>query len=202
MKKLQNIITSTHKQTSRNHLARMMDDKIACMKIARKFDKDFWDGKRRFGYGGYHYDGRYEVVAKKLIEAYNLNNNSKILDVGCGKGFILYEIKKLLPKCTIHGFDLSSYAIENSKPEIKELLYVHKAEDSYPYSDKEFDLVMSITTLHNLKIFDLKKALQEIERVGKNKYIVVEGYRNEEELFNLQCWALTCECFFTPDEWV
>ena len=51
-------------------------------------------------------------------------------------------------------------------------------------------------TLHNLKIFDLKKALKEIDRVGKKSYIAVESFRNESELFNLQCWALTCESFF------
>ena len=197
-----NITTPLHKKASRNYIGRMNDNKVKCMKIARKFGQDFWDGDRRYGYGGYKYDGRWEIVAKKLIERYNLPKNAKILDVGCGKGFLLYEFKKLLPECSIVGFDISQYSIKNAKEEIKEKLFVHKAEKPYDFKDKEFDLVISITTLHNLHINDLKIALKEIERVGKNKYITVESYRNEKELFNLQCWALTCESFFTPKEWI
>ncbi len=202
MKQLLNIITPLHKKTKRDYIGRMTDSKIECMMIARHYGKDFWDGDRRFGYGGYKYDGRWEVVARNLIEQYQLPKNAKILDVGCGKGFLLYEFKKILPECEIKGFDISEYAINNSKEEIKNSLFIHKAQDKYPFKENEFDLVISLTTLYNLYINDLKLALKEVERVGKNKYITLESYRNEDELFNLQCWALTCECFFTPDEWV
>ena len=180
----------------------MMDEKIECMKIARKYDKEYWDGDRRYGYGGYKYDGRWEVVARDLIKEYGLKDGCKILDVGCGKGYLLYEFKKLLPNCEIRGFDISEYAIKNAKEEIKENLFIYNASDVYPFGDEYFDLVVSITTLHNLKIYQLKNALKEIERVGKNKYIVVEGYRDEKELFNLECWALTAEMFLRPDEWI
>lgn len=203
MGKQLNIISPLHKSTSRNYLARMNDNKIECMKVARKYDKDYWDGERRYGYGGYkHIPGKWEPVIRRLIEQYDLLENAKILDIGCGKGYLLYEFKKLLPNCTVVGFDISQHAINNAKEEVKKNLFIHKAEDTYPFKGKEFDLVVSITTLHNLYINDLKKALQEIERVGKNKFVVVESYRNEEELFNLQCWALTAEAFFTPKEWV
>ncbi len=175
---------------------------MACSKIARRYGKDYWDGDRRYGYGGYRYDGRWAVVAKELIKIYRLSKDAKILDVGCGKGFLLYEFKKLLPNCKITGFDISKYAIENAKEEIKANLSVHRAQDKFSFGDKEFDLVISITTLHNLFINELKLALKEIERAGKDKYIAVESYRNEEELFNLQCWALTCEAFFNPEEWI
>ena len=196
------IITPIHKNTKRDHLGRMMDKKTECMKIARRFGKDFWDGDRRYGYGGYKYDGRWALAAKGLIEKYNLKDNAKILDVGCGKGFLLYEFKKLLPNSQVRGFDISKYAVENGKEEVRKDLFTHKAEDPYPFEDKEFDLVVSAATLHNLLIFGLKSALGEIERVGKDKYIMVESYHNEEELFNLQCWALTCEGFFKPEEWI
>ena len=201
MGKMLNIVSLLHRKTKRDYIGRMTDNKVECMKIARRYDKSYWDGDRRYGYGGYKYDGRWLDVAKKLIETYNLKENAKILDVGCGKGFLLYEFKKLLPKSKIVGFDISKYAIENAKEEIKTNLLIHRAQDAYNFKDKEFDLVVSITTLHNLEIFDLKSALNEIDRVGKNKYIVVESYRNEEELFNLECWALTAKAFFSTEEW-
>ncbi|MFH1318975.1 MAG: class I SAM-dependent methyltransferase [Candidatus Omnitrophota bacterium] len=199
---LLSIITPLHKRTSRDFVSRMTDEKIACSVIARKYGKDYWDGDRRYGYGGYRYDGRWEIIAKKMIEYYGLKSNAKILDVGCGKGYLLYEFKKLLPDAEVKGFDISKYGIEDAKDEIKDNLFIHKAQDPYLFKDKEFDLVITITTLHNLYINELKSALQEIERVGKNKYMAVESYRNVKELFNLQCWALTCEAFFTDKEWV
>jgi ubiquinone/menaquinone biosynthesis C-methylase UbiE len=201
MGKLLNIITPLHKKTSRDYLARMTDDKIHCMNVANQYGKEYWDGDRRYGYGGYRYDGRWEVVARALIETYRLPANARILDVGCGKGFLLHELKKLLPQATVRGIDISRYALENAKPEVKTYLSFHGAQDKYSFPDKEFDLVISITTLHNLYVNDLKWALQEIERVGKQHYVAVESYRDERELFNLQCWALTCRAFFTPEEW-
>lgn len=202
MGKLLDVVSFLHKRTKRDYVKRMTDDKIECMKVARKYGQDYWDGDRRYGYGGYKYDGRWEIVARNLIKIYSLKQDAKILDIGCGKAFLLYEFKKLLPKAEVRGFDISKYATENSKEEIRSVLSIHKAQDPYPFTDKEFDLVISITTLHNLYINELKSALGEIERVGRNKYVLVESYRNEEELFNLQCWALTCEAFFTPEEWV
>lgn len=202
MGKLLNVITPLHKSTQRDYIGRMNDEKIKCMKIARKYGEEFWDGERRYGYGGYKYDGRWETVARQLIETYNLPQKAKILDVGCGKGYLLYEFKKLLPDAEIVGFDISRYAVDNAKEEIISNLFVYKAQDPYPFGDQEFDAVISITTLHNLYLYELQSALQEMERVGKNKYIVVESYRNEKELFNLQCWALTCEAFFKPQEWI
>ena len=170
---------------------------------SKKYAFNYWDGKRKYGYGGYKYiPGRWKKVAKNLIKKYKLNNNSKILDVGCGKGFLLYEIKKLLPSIEVKGFDISKYAISKSKNEIKKYLFFHKAQDRYLFKKSQFDLVISIGCLHNLEINDLKKALEQINRVAKKKYILVESYRNEKELFNLQCWALTCNSFFSKKEWI
>ncbi len=197
-----NVITPLHKTTQRDYIGRMVDDKVACMKVARAYGFDFWDGKRRYGYGGYRYDGRWATVAETLIEHYDLPSDARILDVGCGKAFLLHEFKQLLPEAFVAGFDVSQYAIERAKETVRDALFVHDAEDLLPYEDDEFDLVISLTTLHNLQIGGLKSALGEIERVGKNKYVVVESYRDELELFNLQCWALTCEMFLRPEEWV
>jgi SAM-dependent methyltransferase len=202
MGELKNFITPLHKKTKRDYLARMTDDKVHCMKIAKEYGKDYWDGDRRYGYGGYRYlAGYWKPVAEALIKTYKLTNKSKVLDVGCGKAYLLYEIKQLLPGIIVKGIDISEHGINDAMPEIKPHLLKHRAQDKYPFKDKEFDLVISITTLHNLYIYELKKALQEIDRVGKHKYVAVESYRNEQELFNLQCWALTCEAFFAPEEW-
>jgi len=201
MRELLNIVTPLHTKTKRDYLARMQDEKVVCMDVARGYGKEYWDGDRRYGYGGYQYDGRWNSVAQKMVQHYGLADNANILDVGCGKGYLLYEFKTLLPHAQVTGFDISQYAIEHAKEEIKDSINQQSAQQSYPFKDNSFDLVYSITTLHNLYINDLKSAVKEIERVGKNKYIMVESYRNNEELFNLQCWALTCEAFYTPEEW-
>lgn len=196
------IVTSLHKATARNYLDRMMDAKVECMQAAKRYDADYWDGDRRYGYGGFSYDGRWKPVAEKLIETYKLGNDSSVLDLGCGKGFLLYELQLLLPGARICGVDISSYAIAHAKEEVRGKLFIHRVQDLLPFADNEFDLVLSLNTVHNLHLPEIKLALGEIERVGKDKYLVVEGYRNEKELFNLQCWALTCAAFFTPDEWI
>jgi len=191
-----------HISTRRNYLERMNDNKIACMMEAKKYGKNYWDGKRRFGYGGYKYiPDRLIKIAKKIIKKFNLTNKSKILDVGCGKGYLLYEIKKMLPNAKVIGIDSSKYAIKNAKREIKKNIFFQKAEKKYSFEKEYFDLATSFGCFHNLEINNLKKALNEIQRVSKNTYIMVESYRNEKELFNLQCWALTCESFFSKKEW-
>lgn len=201
MGKLLEIVTPLHKRTKRDYVGRMVDDKVACMEVARQYGREFWDGQRRFGYGGYQYDGRWRVVAERLIEVYGLGAEAAILDVGCGKGFLLYEFQKLLPGATVKGFDVSAYAIEQAKEEVRGDLFVGAAQEDFDFADGQFDLVVSLGTLHNLRIFDLAKALGEIERVGQNGYVMMESYRSERELFNLQCWALTCELFCRTEEW-
>jgi SAM-dependent methyltransferase len=203
MGQLKHFVTHLHQATTRDYLTRMVDDKASCMMIAKKYDFDYWDGNRRYGYGGYKYiPGRWKPVAESLIKTYGLGPGSKVLDVGCGKGFLLHEMILLEPELEISGFDISKYGINESTDLIQPGLFLHRAQDPLPYVDDEFDLVISLATLHNLRLFDLKKALEEIERVGKQGYVMLESYRNEKELFNLQCWALTCESFFDNEEWV
>lgn len=201
MGQLRDMITPLHTSTRRDYLGRMVDDKVHCMLKAKEYEADYWDGDRRYGYGGYRYiPGRWKPVAQAMIEAYGLGPGSRILDVGCGKAYLLYELHLL--GMDVHGIDISRHALADAKEEIRDNLMIHRAQDQYPFADDEFDLVISVTTLHNLEVFDLKVALQEMERVGRNKYLCVESYRNELEQFNLQCWALTCESFFSQREWV
>ena len=98
--------------------------------------------------------------------------------------------------------DVSRYGLEHAPESIRGDLCRQRAEEPYPWGDKHFDLVISLATLHNLRLFELKTALQEVERVGKEKYVMVESYRNEQELFNLECWALTARAFFDTAEWI
>jgi ubiquinone/menaquinone biosynthesis C-methylase UbiE len=172
------------------------------MQVASEYGPEYWDGDRRFGYGGYRYDGRQRAVAEGLISAHGLAADARILDVGCGTGFLLYEFTQLLPQVAVVGIDRSAYALEHAKEEVRSHLFQHAAEKPLPFADKEFDLVVSITTLHNLPIRHLGTALQEIQRVGRRGYVVVESYRNCRELFNLECWALTCQSFFGMEDWL
>lgn len=190
-----------HKSTKRDYLARVTEyPKAEAAKLAKKFDFDYWDGDRKVGYGGFRYDGRWQKVAKAMVDHYNLKPGDKVLDVGCGKAFLLYDFTQVLPGIRVAGIDISRYAIDHAKEEVKPYLQVGSA-NKLPFDSGSFDLVISITTLHNLYCYDFFDALKEIERVGKNKYICVESYRNENEKVNLLYWQLTCEMFCTPDEW-
>lgn len=195
-------ITKVHTSTKRDYVARVVEyDKAECAEVASRFDRDYWDGDRRYGYGGYRYDGRWRVVAEDMVRHYGLKPGDRILDVGCGKGFLLHEFKQILPDCEVVGIDISQYAIENAKEEVRPFLRQANARE-LPFSDKSFDFVVSITTLHNLLLPDLFSALQEIERVGcGSKHVNVETYRNEREKVNLMYWQLTCRAFHTPEEW-
>lgn len=202
MGRLLSIFTALHKRTERDYIGRMTDDKVHCMLKAKEYEFDYWDGERRYGYGGYKYDGRWRTVAEQLIEIYHLPSNAKILDVGCGKAHLLYELKQLLPQAEIVGFDISRHGLAETHESVRSHLFRYRAQDVYPWGDNHFDLVISLGCLHNLRIFELQTAIKEIERVGRNKFVMVESYRNEQELFNLQCWALTAESFFDTAEWI
>lgn len=198
-------LSVVHKSTKRDYLARVNDPdfpKAVAAERAKKWDFDYWDGDRRINYGGYKYmPGRWEKVAKAMADHYGIKAGDKILDVGCGKGFLLYDFTLVVPGVEVYGIDVSQYAIDNAKDEVRERLTVGNAT-KLPWPDQNFDLVYSLNTLHNLHCYDLDPALREIERVGRrNKYICVESYRNEVEKANLLYWQVTCEAFNTPEEW-
>lgn len=198
-------LSPLHKSTQRDYLARVNDPdypKPKAAELAKRFDYDYWDGDRRICYGGYRYlEGRWEKVARMMVEHYGLKPGDKILDIGCGKGYLLYDFTKVVDGLELYGLDISEYAIANSKEEIRDRLRVGNA-NALPWPDNKFDFVYSITTLHNLHNYDLDKALREMQRVGKkHKYLCVESYRNETEKANLLYWQVTCEAFCTPEEW-
>ena len=195
-------VSLVHNSTKRDYVARVNGyPKAEAAKKAKKWGFDYWDGDRNINYGGYNYDGRWQKVAKAMVDHYGIKSGDKIMDIGCGKGFLLYDFTQVIPGVKITGVDISEYAIENAKEEVKDDLQVCHAQE-LPFEDNSFDLVVSITTLHNLYNYELDRSLREMERVGKkNKYMCVESYRNEDEKANLLYWQVTCEAFCTPEEW-
>lgn len=171
--------------------------------VARQFGKDFFDGDRLYGYGGYNYHPRFwQATVKRFRDHYNLLEDAAVLDVGCGKGFMLYDFKELMPEMTIAGIDISEYAIANAKEEVKQFVRVGDAKE-LPYPDNSFDLVISITTVHNLPLEDCKRSLAEIQRVTrKNAFITVDAWRNETEKRRMEQWNLTALTYMHVDDWV
>lgn len=191
-----------HASTKRDYVGRVLEfDKAAAAEVARAFGPDYWDGERRFGYGGYRYDGRHRPIAQKLAQVYNLQAGQRVLDIGCGKGFLLYDLTQVVPGLQVCGLDISAYAIEHAKQEVRPFLRVGSAADPLPFESGSFDLAISFATLHNLGIADLWTALGEMERVAHQKYLMVEAYRNEREKMNLLYWQLTCLSFFSVQDW-
>ena len=119
-------MSGLHKSTHRDYLARVNDPvfpKPKAAELAKKFDFDYWDGDRRICYGGYNYmEGRWEKVARAISQHYNLPAKPRILDIGCGKGYLLYDFLKVIPDAEIYGIDISKYAIEQCKEEIRDQL--------------------------------------------------------------------------------
>jgi len=170
--------------------------------IARQFGKDFFDGERLYGYGGFKYFSRFwQPVIPDFVQHFGLTKKAKVLDVGCAKGFMLYDFTQILPGVDIQGVDVSEYAIENAKEEVKSQLNVANAMH-LPFEDNSFDVVFSINTVHNLERDDCGRALQEIMRVSKGKaFITVDAYRNDIEKERMFAWNLTAKTIMHVDEW-
>lgn len=171
-------------------------------KVAREFGKEFFDGDRLYGYGGYNYHPRFwQETVKRFKEHYLLAEDAAVLDIGCGKGFMLHDFKELMPESTVAGVDISQYAISNAMDTMREFVQVGDAKE-LPFPDSSFDLVISINTVHNLPLEECKQALREIERVSrKRSFIVVDAWRNEEEHRQMLKWNLTALTYMHVDEW-
>lgn len=195
-------VQSLHSSTPRNYVQRVVDhDKAECAAVASQFGRDYWDGDRQYGYGGYRYDGRWRPLAEKMAAHYGLKADDRILDIGCGKGFLLYEFTQAVPGLRVAGLDISAYGIENAKEEVRPCLQVGDCR-ALPYADGEFDLVLSLGAFHNLPIEGVFQALGEMQRVGRGPgYFMVESFRTEREKANLLYWQLTCQSFHSPESW-
>ncbi len=169
--------------------------------VAQRFDREYFDGDRTQGYGGYRYDGRWISVAKRIREFYGLKAGDRILDIGCAKGFLLHDLAEVVNGVAIAGLDISEYALANALPDVRPYL-IRGTADALPFPDGSFDVVISINTIHNLELDRCRQALREIERVSRRyKYIQVDSWCNEEQRRNFERWVLTAQTYFEPDGW-
>src|SRR5260370_22686713 len=160
-------ISPLHKRTQRDYLGRVNEfSKAEAAKIAKQFGRDYWDGDGKFGYGGMRYDGRWRVVAENMAKHYGLKAGDRVLDVGCGKAFLLYEFTQVVPGIEVRGLDISAYAVANAKEEVRPFLQAGHA-NHLPYEDARFYLAVTINTLHNLYCYHLDRGLREIQAVGR-----------------------------------
>lgn len=171
--------------------------------IARQFGKDFFDGDRRHGYGGFSYHPRFwQPVIPTFKKYFGLTSENSVLDVGCGKGFMLHDMVQLIPGISVHGIDISRYAIDNAIDDMKPYVQVGNAKE-LPYEDNAFDVVISINTVHNLERDECGQAIREIERVSRGKsFITVDAYRNGQEKEAMMSWNLTARTIIQVDEWI
>ena len=179
-------------------ISKTEEDKL----IAQKFGKEFFDGSRNHGYGGFTYNPRFwQPVTPTFQKYWNLKSSDSLLDIGCAKGFMLYDLKQLIPDIKVYGVDISEYAIANAKKEVKKYCSVANAVD-LPFDDDSIDVVVSITTLHNLEENDLRTALLEIERVAKRgSFIILDAYRDDNEKDRMEAWNLTAKTVMHVDRW-
>jgi SAM-dependent methyltransferase len=171
-------------------------------RIARRFDRDFFDGDRRHGYGGFNYHPRFwQPVVPTLREHFGLDGKSSLLDVGCGKGFMLHDLAAMVPGLALKGIDISSYAIDRAIEDMKPHVQVADAR-ALPFAEKSFDVVIAINTIHNLEREACGQALREIGRVARRgAFVTVDAYRTEEERERMLAWNLTAQTIMHVDEW-
>jgi len=190
-------------KTKRNLEERLASKTDADRAIARQFGRDFFDGDRNHGYGGFNYMPRFwQPVIPTFKDYWDLTPNSSLLDVGCAKGFMLHDLAESIPGITLKGIDISEYAIKNAMVDMKSHVQVANAVQ-LPFPDKSFDVVISINTVHNLDRNDCIQALQEIERVSRgHSFITVDAYRNDDEKERMNAWNLTAKTIMSVEEWI
>ena len=202
MGQLRNFVTPLHKRTARDYLARMVDNKVHCMLKAKEYESDYWDGDRRYGYGGYRYDGRWVPVARDIVEHFGLKPGMRVLDVGCAKGFLVKDLMIACPGLEVFGLDISRYALMNCEREVVGRLHLGSG-DSLPFPDGSFDCVLSINTIHNFDRDGAKRALAEIQRLSSGRaFVQVDSYRTPEQKDLFESWVLTAKFHDYPDAWI
>jgi ubiquinone/menaquinone biosynthesis C-methylase UbiE len=170
------------------------------VRISSEYGRMYFDGPREYGYGGYRYDGRWQPVAKDIVDHFGLKPGDKVLDVGCAKGFLVKDLLAL--GIDAYGVDISEYALMNCEPEVVGRLHLGNAQH-LPFPDGSFDAVLSINTIHNLIKDRCIDALREIQRLAPGKgFVQVDSYRTPEQKSIFESWVLTALHHDYPDRWV
>ncbi len=170
--------------------------------VARQYGEMYFDGPREYGYGGYRYDGRWVPVARDIVAHFGLKPGQRILDVGCGKGFLVKDLMAACPGLEAFGIDISDYALMHCEPEVAGRLHLGSAE-SLPFPDESFAAVLSINTVHNLRRARALRAVREIERLAPGRgFIQVDSYRTPEQREVFLDWVLTAEFHDYPEGWL
>ncbi len=195
-------LLKNYPKAKRDLSARLESKSEEVRNIARKFGKDFFDGDRECGYGGFYYNSRFwQDVIPDFADHWDLGDNNSILDIGCAKGFMIHDFLELLPSLRMEGIDISEYAIKNGYPSVQHLLKVASC-DKLPYEDNSFDYAISVNSIHNLDKEGVIKSLQEIKRVTTHgSFITVDAYRDDEEKARMFAWNLTAKTILHVDEW-
>ncbi len=181
-----------------NNNSRTISNRI----IAYSLGKEYYDGARENGYGGFYYDGRWKEIVPRIIDRYNLTSKSAVLDVGCKKGFFLHDLKDALPDIKIQGIENHTYPLDNAMASIKPFLNLSQYE-SLPYKNNEYDFIMAFASIYMLNLGGVLNALKEIQRVGKGKsYVTLGAYETKEERNFLLDWTLIGTTILHVDEWL
>ena len=166
---------------------------------AWKLGKEYYDGTRLNGYGGFRYDGRWKKLLPKIINKYKLNKNSKVLDLGCKKGFFLKDLNILIPGIKTYGIENHTYALKKAVKCSSKLI---KSEYyNIPFKNKYFDFVIAFNSLYMQNLGDVIKSLKEIERVSKKSYVILASGENDEERNKFYKWTLIGTSILLKKEW-
>jgi ubiquinone/menaquinone biosynthesis C-methylase UbiE len=189
-------------QTKRNIEKRAAAQTSANIAISRQYGRDYFDGPRELGYGGYRYDGRWVPVARDIISHFGLKAGDRVLDVGCAKGFLVYDLMKVCPGLEAFGLDISEYALMNCIPEVVGRLHLGSA-DKMPFPDRSFSAVLSINTIHNFERADAVRAVKEVQRLAPDRsFIQVDSYHTPEQREIFLSWVLTAKFHDYPAAWL
>ncbi len=179
---------------------RVVTRKLKNKFIAWELSEQYYDGDRNNGYGGFSYDGRWLNLLPKFIKRYNLNNNSKILDLGCKKGFIMKDLKILLPRAKVYGIEDHLYPIKNAEKEIKKNI-IFSNYYKIPFKKNYFDLIIGFSSIYKYNFIDVVKTIKEINRVSKNSFFTVASYSNKKDKELFDKWTLLGTTILQKKEW-
>lgn len=169
-------------------------------RISRQLGRDYFDGDREYGYGGYYYDGRWQAVADRLIKHYRLGKGDRVTDIGCAKGFL---VKDLLDRgIDAWGIDASEYAIAQAPEEVRARVVQTEFPDGPFLWHRENKLCVAINMLHYLDRRELIRALKEMTRISERQFVQVDCYENEQEEYDFDKWNLCAVTHGTPLFWL